>query len=289
MNEQQESERLDAFIAGQLGSRNGAPSSEPEALAARIIRLESASAPDPQFVARLQGRLKHEEKDMSKRTYRRSVAAVAAVMVFAVVGVSFRTELRALAQEIIDLFRPAESDERTVEAIFGGIQTASATVEAVESDVMPSEVRYPAFIPDTYALSFTLYDEQTGSELRYACSKNRHWMFSLRQFDTPYQIEVGESAVIETIVLDNGIQAQYVRGTWESGPMTIEEAEATSAGSTIIVTQVWDNESEVQYLYWQEGGTYFSLGISGWSGIPSFVSNCDIDKETFVAIANSIE
>ena len=287
-----ESDRLDAFITQELqGDHRASPADDTEAMIAEIVRLKAATRPEPAFAAQLEQRLKQEEKHMMHRWYVKQLVAVAAVVMLAVFGVAFRTELRAFAQEVLDLFQPAASDERTIDVEFGGVSENSPP--AVTSTGSPGDVsfavRRPAAVPAGYRLSAEAYDAGAGSVLRYTCASNANWAFSLWQYDTAaYQIDVGESAAIETVTLDDGSEAQYIRGEWRvSAPPVIGEDAA--AGVTLTLTQVWDNQSSVQHLYWSTGGVHNYLSISGTDSPASLPAECAIDREAFLAIANSLE
>ncbi len=293
MNEQQSSERLDALITAQFAGKNSSAATDDERMIAELIRLKLETKPNPQFIAALEGRLKQEDKTMTQRFFVRQLVAAAAVVVFCAVGVTFQSELRAFAQEVINLFNPAESDERTIEVELGGV--TDPTVIEVEpsvgsADDMPFEVLRPAFIPASYSLSVESYDETDGATMRYTCNSNPYWAFSVLQYTTAaYQIEVGESAAIETVTLENGAAADYIRGEWSIGNTPPEVTEDAEVGTTFTMTQVWQGESEVQQMFWTVEGINYYLWISGTDAPSNYPPECAINQETFITIANSLE
>lgn len=179
---------------------------------------------------------------------------------------------------MINLFNPAESDERTIE-----VEPSVGT-----PDEMPFEVVRPAFIPASYTLSSESYDETEGATMRYTCDSNPYWAFSLLQYTTAtYQIEVGESAAIEAVTLENGAEADYIRGEWGIGSTLPEIAENAEVGTTYTMTQVWNGESEVQQMFWTVEGVNYYVWISGTDSPSNYPPECVIDQEAF--IANSLE
>lgn len=103
--------------------------------------------------------------------------------------------------------------------------------------------------------------------------------------------EVGASATIESVQIRDTI-GQYVRGEWivpalmpgRMSPPLIDEQ-----GTPIPQTAVWTNESEWQALGWLEDGFIFYINVSRGRTNTIAPEPCRLDKDDFVAIANSLQ
>lgn len=237
------------------------------------------------------------EEDMLKTRNRRRllVAAVATVVIVLGGGLVASPELRALAQDILDLIVPGDDDTATFEFYPANSVTPAPTLEtddALLADIVaaaPFEVAVPTFMPDGYVYQRGSYNFQTNSVfIAYACGL---WGVGIGQRplvdgETPPAMEVGASATIEAVDI-NGATGQYVRGEWAATSGALVIPRTVEPGQSIPYEAEWIDDSEWQRLVWIDDGFVFTIVTA--SGLAAeTATTCALDRDDYVAIARGL-
>jgi len=266
------------------------PERQPEHRAAFLEEARRVSAAPLMRLEQMNGR--HEERRMSNRRLRRHLLLIAILIALFVAG-------GVLAQEIIDFFTRGDDDTTTVEVYYSipperldSIPSA-ATLEQLVSEA-DYEVQVPTYIPEPYNFTSAHYDtEAQAAVIEYHCEKNDGWGIQIGQLPVDQTeivtspVEVGASAIVESVMIGD-VEGQYVRGMWVpivGDPATIEPRPGTSVAETVV----WTNDTEWQRLSWMENGIVFSVSTGRTRGRGIAPEPCALDKDDYVAIANSLQ
>lgn len=151
------------------------------------------------------------------------VTVTAASVMLVMVAVFTVPPLQTLAQQIIDFFQPAETNQKPSNIVVGGIapdddyDSFPLSLEDVSAQAA-FDFMLPTFLPQGYSFDGAVIQPESGSiSLNYACSGP--WSLSIIQtpieedaFDPErIQNEVGADAVIEPVKIGSA-DGQYVRG-----------------------------------------------------------------------------
>ncbi|HEX2907354.1 MAG TPA: hypothetical protein VHO69_10870 [Phototrophicaceae bacterium] len=221
------------------------------------------------------------------KTLRLNWAAVA-VMVLLIVGA-------VVAQQVLDLFRPTETDQTAIPVMFGSgariIQPPQTLAEAAAQANFP--VKMPLTVPEAYSLTEASYTAETRKlTIQYQCGSFRQLIFqqqplSAEEFASLSKLDVGASAVIETIPIGQNM-GQYARGTWIVKDDINALAATAIPGTPIPAHSVWENNSELQRLYWYDAGIFYALFNIGSQLDLGTAGECALNQEDFAAAANSL-
>lgn len=256
--------------------------SDEMAFLAELKTLAGQIQPDKGFVDTLEARLKSEPPSTN---YVRIFSRIAAALVLFFILTLSLPPLRAIAQELVDLFfYHAESDEKTntyTAATADRTEIGYKTVEEAEAD-LGIDLLEPDFVPSGYVLTsvsattFT-YEIGAGGRLLFVCQSPVNATDRLC-----VDSEVGASAEIVPVTLkigDQDISAQYVEGGW-----IVKNSGERTAGQTVTEELEWRSDVSARRLLWQHADSYFVLYAGGGSpDHPGYVG-----KEELIAIAESM-
>lgn len=92
--------------------------------------------------------------------------------------------------------------------------------------------------------------------------------------------EIGEDAVIETILID-GMEVQYIKGDWIT-TWVVED------GKSVPQERVWDNNAYWHRMKWYKDGVLYSL--SNYLAIqPEYQGSCALTKEDLIKFVEGLQ
>ncbi|MBN1679003.1 MAG: hypothetical protein JW966_01840 [Anaerolineae bacterium] len=234
-------------------------------------------APPPHTVEALWERLNQQEENqrMYGQRMMRRLSWSAAALLTASLLIMNTAELRTLAQDVINLFSQAESDEWEYELtpepryFFAEVLIDSqATFENARS-LVDFVIPEPT-VPEPYALSYFVikgpfvvigYHHSADGSPYYTPEPNslaiqiRDCAALEATDDACVERRIGASAEITRIDLGNGVQAQYVAGHWID-PETGNIGSIVGSGTAV---QVWNNDYPFHHLQWEHAGLMYSI------------------------------
>lgn len=252
-----------------------------EAFAQQIIQGARRIQPDTLFATELEQTLLQTVPSKKSRTSSqrlvRMLGTMVAVLMLAFVGVLTVPPLRAIAQDIIDLFTRSEGDK--VATFYTGEQPLIQTFKSVEEaeTTLSRDFAAPRYLPSAmvgknkvtaFFRYFTYYPERSSALIEYGFRMSRAWSMTFSQFQSESYLQsggllVGQSAEIETISFDfrgHPVSGQLVEGTWlfttqadipysempvTPIPMDMEWSQNDKSGMTLV----WEDEGIVYRLY----------------------------------------
>lgn len=300
-------EQLDRLIQQKQEGHQITPENSDEQLIVDLVDLAEHFDLSSDFDARLMQEFQQQAGSAAPRSQQpsrisRIVLTAAASVMLVMVAVFTIPPLQTVAQQIIDFFHPAETNQKPSNIIVGGIAPDDdydpfpLSMEEVSAQA-DFDFMVPAFIPETFSFDGAMIQPEDGSvSLNYACSGP--WSFSIIQtpieedaFDPErIQNEVGADAVIESVKIGSA-DGQYVRGAWVPviNDEILEQSRQAEEPTRIEIDAVWMNESHWYRLNWYADGILYHIGTSGGSlseNMPA--SACMPTKEDFIAVANSL-
>lgn len=300
-------EQLDELIERKREGHMIVPKSNEEKLTLDLMEIAESFELEPTFDASLINQFKSAsektiyvpDRDINLdkgNMFFRVLATSAATMIILLIVVLTIPPLRTLAEQIIDFFVPADSNETTVELHLGG-SIVTPEQYPLSLDELINHVDFqlplPAFMPSAYVFDGGSYDPSARVvTLRYRCSAQWSVYIILTQVDQPdtedlVRREVGMGAEIDEVMIGTVI-GQYVRGSWlvVVDPTVVEQAEAAEMGITTDAEAMWENDTQWHQLVWYHEGILYTL-MGGTSTEYQSLS-CSLDQEDFVTIANGL-
>ena len=200
-----------------------------------------------------------------------------------------------VAQQIFDFFRQSETDQQAIPVRFGTggqiVNTPKTLEEAVK--LVDYEIAVPTFVPEAYQFGEVYYwREENSLSIHYQCGTFRELILAQRPMSSNEaanlnQLDVGASASIETVAIGD-TTGQYVRGAWIVKDNIRALAATAIAGTPIPAQSVWENDSELQTLYWYADGILYVLSNIGSRIDVGTAGECTLDKDDYAAVANSM-
>ncbi len=199
-----------------------------------------------------------------------------------------------VAQQVLELFRQLEADQHAIPITFGGSEPRTIHPPQTFEEALALAdfaVRLPASVPETYKPGDANYADRQLT-LSYQCGSFRQLILQQRPMPTEEaatlkKLDVGASAVIEAIPIGDTV-GQYVRGTWIVRDNLNALAATAMPGTPIPAQFVWENNSELQRLFWYDEGIFYTLYNIGSSMDMGTAGECALDKDDFAAVANSL-
>ena len=223
-----------------------------------------------------------------------------------------------IAQQIIQIFNPVEDDNHPIPVNIGSAQAQPVNLPISFEEAMALvdfPILLPAYVPQAYQSPEIFYWEQENRlSIHYHCGSYRQLILSQipmssDEFEALEKqnigiLDVGASATIETIDI-NGVLGQYVRGTWIvqdsfavqniSGTWvrTLKDRETgivstVMPGTPATAQSVWENQSELQRLYWYSDGILYILSNIGSRIDVGTAEECELNQEIYTAVARSL-
>lgn len=214
--------------------------------------------------------------------------SIAAALLLMVVGT-------VAAQELVTFFQQHAEDQFPIPVQVGSLPRRVLPPQTLEEAIELADftVKLPTEVQPHYTFYQALYDEEGWLWTRYACGSFREFIL-IQNSMTPDEaqahaaFDIGVSAVIETIAIGE-TTGQYVRGI--SMPQANPNALATAAASPGIVVTTpaeWINDSEIQRLYWYDGGILYLLYNVGSRVDAGTAGECALTRDDFARAANSL-
>lgn len=199
-----------------------------------------------------------------------------------------------VAQQILELFRQLEADQHAIPITFGGSEPRTIhPPQTFEEAVVLADfaVRLPASVPETYEPGDASYANGQLT-FSYQCDSFRKLILQQRPMTSEEaaalkKLDVGASAIIEPIPIGDTV-GQYVRGTWIIRDNLNALAATAVPGTPIPAQSIWENNSELQRLFWYDEGIFYALYNIGSSMDMGTAGECALDKDDFAAVANSL-
>lgn len=220
-----------------------------------------------------------------------------------------------VAQQLFEIFRQSENDQQEIPVQYGmggvGINRPIAIEEAQAR--VDYAIALPDYIPEPYqSMEIYYWEAENSLSIHYHCGSYRQLILSqtplrpdelaqLENGDVGF-LDVGASAEIESIPIGE-TTGQYVRGTWIAknntridyidGKWTVvyeNNGEFATAipGSQFPADAIWENDSELQRLYWYSDGILYRLSNIGSRIDVGTANECALDRDDYVAVANSL-
>jgi hypothetical protein len=192
----------------------------------------------------------------------------------------------ALAQKLLQFFRPSSSNQTTVQVPLEDISDPDGrfnmTISEVET-LAGFQVLEPMALPDDYVFSGANYQaEREAIVLNYTAESTGDLLrITQRLYGEEYQ-QIGAEAVVETVQISD-VTGEYVSGAW-----TITEVKSSSKDhqpdSSATLEATWDPQAEIQILRWQNSEMLFEIIYAGKKpGAPGYLIKTDL-----IAIAESM-
>jgi hypothetical protein len=215
-------------------------------------------------------------------------ASLAAALLLMVVGA-------VAAQELVIFFQQHAEDQFPIPIQVGSLPRRVLPPQTLEEAIELADftVKLPTEVQPNYTFYQALYDEEGWLWLRYACGSYREFIL-IQNSMTPDEaqvyasFDVGASAVIETIAIGE-TTGQYVRGISMARANPNALATAAASPGIIVTTEAeWINDSEIQRLYWYDGGVLYLLYNVGSRVDAGTAGECALNRDDFARAANSL-
>jgi len=211
-------------------------------------------------------------------------------------GKNDMAKIAASMQPFVNGIRPSvESfvpDNGKDESVFENIKDFS-----VLQDLVNFHVAEPSYLPDKYSFDGAEVPF-TGTAIfeYFSCTPDPGEFDYEKQFEFVLQMnnisenqlaeselfidEIGEDAVIETILID-GLEVQYLKGGWANNSNIADDSYQNE-------TRVWDNNAHWHRMKWYKDGSLFSLQYYAVTQ-PDYQGSCALTKEDLIKFVEGLQ
>jgi hypothetical protein len=201
----------------------------------------------------------------------RIAAAAAALLAFIIIGTLASPALRAVAQQLMHFFIPAQDDHISVQVTMpfpgeaGSFESAdyfSLNLSEAQ-DLAGFPIKEITRLPSGYAFSGAHFDPTLKAvALRYS-DHGSFLVFTQRPSDKVEEYSnIGASASVETVEV-RGVQGEYVTGGWRVGPQESARIETAVPGTQVSLGAYWDPSLPQETLRWHEAGMAYEIRAAG--------------------------
>jgi hypothetical protein len=201
----------------------------------------------------------------------RIAAAAAALLAFIIIGTLASPALRAVAQQLMHFFIPAQDDRISVQVTMpfpgeaGSFESAdyfSLSLSEAQS-LAGFPIKEITRLPPGYAFSGAHFDPTLkAAALRYS-DHGSFLVLTQRPSDKVEEyFSVGASAAVETVEV-HGVQGEYVTGGWRVTPQESARIETAVPGTQVSLGAYWDPSLPQETLRWQEAGMAYEIRAAG--------------------------
>jgi hypothetical protein len=209
---------------------------------------------------------------------------IALGLIVVVIIILSSPSLEAVAQRIARFFTPAVSDQVIFQIpLFDPSDLETQVLYDLKEalDLVAFKIKVPVPPPPGYHFkSAEFKPDREAIVMNYESDSGNLLRISQRKNGVEYQ-SISIHALVETVKIGNQ-KGEYVTGGWKATPT---EAEVPADNQEISIQAVWDPDSNIHFLRWQENDILYEILFIGHN--PN--SQDYLEKDDLLLIAENLE